>query len=131
MGKGIGPYEVKAGARQPVLAQFWFTGANGANPTAVTEPTGQHYLLSSATNGGIVRDGEGSYVLSLRDDWFAIRPWGRGVGVMSTTAFHGNVDAVSTAAAANTISVTTFLANGTADDADAAVIVVTVVLYRE
>lgn len=122
MGKGVGGYPLDTGGQEGTLVQVWFTTANGSSPTTHSEPTGANYV------SGVTRDGEGSLVIALVHDWFRIRPIS--VHCMSTTARFGQIDAVSTTAGANTVSVTTFLANGTADDLPGDVVVVTFMCYR-
>lgn len=117
MSNQYGQYRAATRHRTLVTAFVEFTGANGASPSVINDPTG---VL--AATGGVTRTGEGVYSLNLRHDWKAIYPVA--TVVSSTAGDMAQVSAVTETAGAQAVVVLATLDLAgvqTADDLDGVV----------
>jgi hypothetical protein len=89
---------------------FSFVGANGTNPNAALT------LDPAALVSTIVRDGEGSYVVTLKVGFYGLQAF---VNVQSTDVNHtAKVDAVTPGGAGNAVIYVTCFNGGAVDDLD-------------
>jgi len=113
-------YPVRSPQREAVFFGFSFRGANGANPDVayISDPA---HLIST-----IVRDGEGSYVVTLKVGYYAIEAW----PLVKSTQVNYRVTCDATTAATPAVIYLTCFDGGAVDDLDGVTISVLVGAQR-